>query len=149
MRSRRGEHGAGSAARSGSSSTWPPTSPSALTSPATAFAASRAGLLMRSGTPCPEANPGARRAGTSRGSRRVSRRVGSSNGAAPAWIRSAPKPADDADAAEVVVLRRPPAHVSTLTFELRERVVVDAGLGVDRLARGVEARPVDGELRLD
>ena len=44
---------------------------------------------------------------------------------------------------------RPAAHGAPARLELREPVLVDAGLGVHDAAGRVEARPVDRRLRLE
>ena len=62
---------------------------------------------------------------------------------------AAPGARDEADAAEVVVAVRPAAHRQPAPLELRERVLVDARLGVDDVAGAVDARPVDRRLRLE
>ena len=54
------------------------------------------------------------------------------------------RPRWQADAAEVVVQRRPAAHrAEPRPLQLGEGVLVDAGLGVDDVAGAVEARPLD------
>ena len=62
---------------------------------------------------------------------------------------AAPARANQADAAEVVVLRRPAAHLQPRALELGQRLLVDAGLGVDDVAGAVEARPLDRVDRLE
>ena len=58
-------------------------------------------------------------------------------------------PRDDADAAEVVVPRRPAADPKPAASSASSAPSSDARLGVDDAGRRVEARPLDGRLRIE
>src|SRR6185312_10292002 len=54
-----------------------------------------------------------------------------------------------ADAAEVVMLRGPAAHLDSRALELSECLLVDAGLGIDDRPCAVEPRPFDRGYRVE
>ena len=70
-------------------------------------------------------------------------------GAAAAWISGRARPPDAADAAEVVVEAIPAANGSAALLERCERGLVDTGLGVDDVERGVDAREADRRLGVE
>jgi hypothetical protein len=73
----------------------------------------------------------------------------SPSGPAPPRVRAESLPPGCADAAEVVVGLGPAAHRESVVLECRDRLGLEARLDVDDPPGGVEARPVDGGLRVE
>ena len=88
-----------------------------------------------------------RRVPVDKGSDPGQTRCRSAHGAASARVGSRAGASDRADAAEVVVPRRPAPHRPARGLDGREERLVDARLGVQDVAGEVEARPVDRRLR--
>ena len=90
-----------------------------------------------------------RGAATSAGCRSRRRSTGRGGVTAPPRIACSAGSREQADPAEVVVLRRPAPHVQARRLELLQRLLVDAGLGVDDVAGAVEAGAPDGLDRVE